>query len=163
MPRLQLTQIHLIPNFHYDVTWHKDMATFMRLSADILLEALDLLDREPSFRYVLDHVTFVEGFLKLHPEQHERLRRHVDSGRIELVGGMYSMMDCDMPDGEAFARQLLYGQRWLERCLGRRARVGWFLDNYGFTPQLPQLLHQAGMDQVEICLWWAPAYMAQHI
>ncbi|MHB0879071.1 MAG: glycoside hydrolase family 38 N-terminal domain-containing protein, partial [Anaerolineae bacterium] len=51
----------------------------------------------------------------------------------------------------------------LERCLGRRARVGWFLDNYGFTPQLPQLLHQAGMDQVEICLWWTPAYMAQHI
>ncbi len=108
-------QIYLIPNFHYDVTWHQSVETFMRISSDILLEALDILDEDPEFRYTVDHATFLEGFLKIHPDQLERLRTHVHSGRLELVGGMYSMMECEIPDGEAFARQLLYGQRWVER------------------------------------------------
>ena len=92
------------------------------------------------------------------------MRQHVASGRLSVVGGMVSMMDCDVPDGEVFARQLLYGQRWLERNLGKHARVGWLIDNYGYTPQLPQLLRSAGMDALEICLWWAPSgFLANRI
>lgn len=155
--------VYLIPNFHYDVTWHKDLATFMAIASDILLEALDLLDQDPAYRFVVDHAAFLQGFVRAHPEQVERLRQHTLSGRLELVGGMFSMMDCDIPEGEAFVRQLLYGQRWLERTIGKRSSVGWFLDVYGFNPQLPQLLRQAGMEQLELCLWWAPEYMAKSI
>ena len=115
-------QINLVPNFHFDLTWHKDVATFMRISAGIFEEALELLEQDPRYRFTIDHVAFIEWFLTTYPEQAARVRRHVASGRLAVVGGMVSMMDCDIPDGETFARQLLYGQRWLAANLGTGPR-----------------------------------------
>jgi alpha-mannosidase len=155
--------VFLIPNFHFDIVWDEDMKAMMRMSGIIFLKALELLDTDPAYRYTVDHVAFLEDFLHRYPDQWERVRAHVRSGRLELVGGMVAMMDCEIPDGEAFARQLLYGQRWLEKNLGKRARVGWFLDNYAFNAQLPQLLKQARIDQVEICMWWAPEQMERDV
>ena len=43
-------------------------------------------------------------------------------------------------------RQLLYGQRYFERTFGARSRVCWLPDCFGFSPALPQLLRQAGID-----------------
>ncbi|HEY9639856.1 MAG TPA: glycoside hydrolase family 38 C-terminal domain-containing protein, partial [Coleofasciculaceae cyanobacterium] len=48
--------------------------------------------------------------------------------------------------GEAIARQLLYGQRYLQRTFGQQGRVAWLPDTFGFNAQLPQLLKQGGVD-----------------
>ena len=43
-------------------------------------------------------------------------------------------------------RQFLYGQRFFEREFGRRARVFWNPDVFGYNGQLPQLMRGAGID-----------------
>ena len=67
-------------------------------------------------------------------------------GRWETLGGMWVEPDTNMPTGETFVRQLLYGQRYFERVFGARSRVCWLPDCFGFSPALPQLLRQAGID-----------------
>ena len=59
---------------------------------------------------------------------------------------MWVEPDTDMPTGEALVRQLLYGQRYFEKTFGKRHDVCWLPDCFGFSPALPQLLLQAGVD-----------------
>ncbi len=75
-----------------------------------------------------------------------RIQRRVATGQWELIGGMWVEPDTNMPTGESLARQLLYGQRYFERSFGARSTVCWLPDCFGFSPALPQLLRQAGID-----------------
>jgi alpha-mannosidase len=61
------------------------------------------------------------------------------------VGGTWIEPDCNLPSGESLVRQLLHGQRFFERELGRRCTELWNPDVFGYTNQLPQLMRGAGM------------------
>ena len=61
---------------------------------------------------------------------------------------MWVEPDTNMPTGESLVRQLLYGQLYFERTFGARSRVCWLPDCFGFSPALPQLLRQAGVELV---------------
>lgn len=112
-----------------------------------------------SFRVALAHIarfagcTFTQSQAQLHawvaehdPALFARVQDAVQHERWIVVGGMWVEPDTNLPCGEMLARQILVGQRWFERNLGRRARVGWLLDSFGFSAQLPQLLRQGGLD-----------------
>ena len=70
----------------------------------------------------------------------------VAAGQWEPIGAMWVEPDTNMPCGESLARQILYGQRYFERAFGQRHRVCWLPDCFGFSPALPQLLRQGGID-----------------
>lgn len=60
-------------------------------------------------------------------------------------------MDCNVPSGESFVRQFLYGQRYFEKHFGSRHDVFWYYDSkfrlpdtFGYSSQLPQIVKQAG-------------------
>jgi alpha-mannosidase len=80
------------------------------------------------------------------PEIFERVRRRVEEGRWEPVGGSWVEPDCQIPSGESMVRQMLYGQRYFQEKFGHRSRVAWLPDAFGFSPALPQLLRGAGME-----------------
>jgi alpha-mannosidase len=75
------------------------------------------------------------------------IRRAVQAGRWSLVNGWWLQPDCNIPSGESFARHALYGQRYLQRQFGRRARVGYNVDSFGHANTLPQLLKLSGLDE----------------
>ena len=61
---------------------------------------------------------------------------------------MWVEPDTNMPTGESFVRQLLYGIRYFDKMFGRerRTNVNWLPDCFGFSPAFPQLLRLAGLD-----------------
>lgn len=61
---------------------------------------------------------------------------------------MWVEPDTNMPTGESFVRQLLYGIRYFDKLFGRERRttVNWLPDCFGFSPAFPQLLRLAGLD-----------------
>ena len=68
-----------------------------------------------------------------------------------------------MPCGESLARQILYGQRYFERAFGQRHRVCWLPDCFGFSPALPQLLRQGGIDSfLTIKVTWSETNKFPH-
>ena len=54
--------------------------------------------------------------------------------------------DCNLPSGESFVRQALYGQRYFLEKFGRAATVGYNVDSFGHHAMLPALLRGAGLD-----------------
>ncbi len=59
---------------------------------------------------------------------------------------MWLESDCNVTGGEALVRQLVYGQRYFEQAFGKRNRVAWLPDVFGFSGGMPQLLRGAGID-----------------
>jgi alpha-mannosidase len=71
-----------------------------------------------------------------------RMKEHVASGRLEIAGDMHAMPDANLPSGESFVRQILYGRRYFATVLGTTSRIGWMLDSFGHHPQVPQIMRK---------------------
>jgi alpha-mannosidase len=74
------------------------------------------------------------------------IKRRIQEGRWEVVGGMWVEPDLNMPDGESLVRQLLVGKRWYKQAYGVDVRIGWNPDSFGYTWQLPQIYKKSGVD-----------------
>ena len=79
------------------------------------------------------------------PELFDEIRARVQEGRWEICGGWWIQPDCNIPSGESFVRQGLYGQRYFEEHLGVTATVGYNVDSFGHVGTLPQILLKSGM------------------
>jgi alpha-mannosidase len=79
--------IHVVSHTHWDREWYLTYEQFRFRLVALVDRLLDLLDRDPSYKYFhLDGQTIVlEDYLEIRPEQEPRLRKAIEPGRI-LIG-----------------------------------------------------------------------------
>ena len=133
-----------IPHTHWEGAVFKTREEYLEMGLPNILRALMLLEKYPHYRFVLDQVCYVRPFLERYPEHAAAFRKCVQDGRLAIVGGTDVMPDVNMPSGESFVRQMLYGKRYYRDALRVDVTVGWQLDTFGHHPQMPQLLTLAG-------------------
>jgi alpha-mannosidase len=133
-----------IPHTHWEGAVFKTREEYLDMGLPNILRALALLKAHPHYRFVLDQACYVKPFLERHPEEEAAFRKFVEEGRLAIVGGTDVMPDVNMPGGESFVRQVLYGKGYFRRTLGVDVTVGWQLDTFGHHPQMPQLLKLGG-------------------
>ncbi|MBI4362295.1 MAG: hypothetical protein HY558_03895 [Euryarchaeota archaeon] len=138
--------IYALPHFHFDFEWWKTLEGYAEDVNEVLRGALDMLDEHPGFCYTLDCYYALRSILDTPDE--ERFRRHLEAGRIEIVGNTLTAPDENLPTGEALVRHFLLGRRRFRERFGVTARVGWMIDEFGHTLQLPQILAKSGMTAV---------------
>lgn len=136
--------LYLIPHTHWEGAVFKTRQQYLEMGLPNILAAIRLLEKYPSYRFALDQVCYVEPFLRRHPEEEPAFRRFLEEGRLEIVGGTEVMPDVNMPGGESFVRQMLYGKRFFRRGFGVEVTTGWLLDTFGHHAQMPQILRLAG-------------------
>ena len=138
--------LYMIGNAHIDPVWlwrwpegfHEVKATFR--------SALDLMNAYDDFIFVSSSALFFEWVEKSDPQMFEEIRQRVREGRWQIVGGWWIEPDCNLPGGESFVRQALYGQLYFKEKFGVTARVGYNVDSFGHHAMLPQLLKKSGLD-----------------
>jgi len=135
---------YIIPHTHWEGAVFKTRDEYLDMGLPNILRALALLKAFPDYRFTLDQVCYVKPFLERYPEEEAAFRRFVDEGRLAIVGGTDVMLDVNMPGGESFVRQVLYGKGYFREQLGVDVTVGWQLDTFGHHAQMPQLLKLAG-------------------
>ena len=133
-----------IPHTHWEGAVFKTREQYLEMGLPNILLALRLLKKHPEYRFTLDQACYVEPFLQRYPEEEAAFRSFVEEGRLAIVGGTDVMPDVNMPSGESFVRQLLYGKGYFRRKLGVDVTTGWQLDTFGHHAQMPQLLKLAG-------------------
>jgi alpha-mannosidase len=131
---------------HIDLAWLWPLEETQRKTQRTFHTVAGLLDRYPEMTFVHSSAEAYELVREADPDLFRRVQELVAGGRWEPVGGMWVEPDATMVCGESIVRQLLWGQCWFERAFDRRHRVGWLPDSFGFTPALPQLLLDAGID-----------------
>ena len=146
-----MLEIHVVSHTHWDREWYLTYEQFrMRLVA-LVDRLLDLLDENPEYKFFhLDGQTIVlEDYLEIRPEQEDRLRRAISSGRI-LVGPWYVMPDEFLVSGESLVRNLVRGHQ-IARTFGTPMPVGYLPDLFGHVSQMPQIWRHFGLDNT--ILW----------
>ena len=107
---------------------------------------LRLMERYPDYRFACSQAQQYAWIRDRAPGLWARIRERVAAGQWLPVGGTWIEPDCNLPAGESLVRQFLYGQRFFEHEFGRRARVFWNPDVFGYNGQLPQIMRGAGID-----------------
>ena len=138
--------LYCIPHTHWEGAVFKTREQYLDMGLPHILKALKLLKAHPAYRFTLDQVCYVRPFIERYPEEAETFRRFVSEGRLTIAGGTDVMPDVNMPSGESFVRQILYGKGYLRRELGLDVTTGWQLDTFGHHAQMPQLLKLAGFE-----------------
>jgi alpha-mannosidase len=138
-------RLALTGHAHLDLAWLWPVAETRRKARRTFASVLGLMDRYEDFVFNQSSAQLYRWIEDDDPGLFERVKQRVAEERWEPVGGSWVEPDCQIPSGEAFARQLFYGQRYFQDTFGRRCTVAWFPDTFGYSPGLPQLLRGAGL------------------
>lgn len=138
--------VWIIPHSHYDAEVFLVEKETLEIGYSALVGALRLMRTDPTYKFTLDQSCLIDPFLRTYPEEREFFQQMIDAGRLEIAGGMYIMPDVNMPSGESFIRQVLFGKQYIEKELKVDVRNAWTLDSFGRHPQMPQLLVKCGYD-----------------
>src|SRR5689334_386640 len=108
----------VIPHTHWEGAVFKTREEYLEIGLPHILTALNLLRTHPKYRFVLDQVAYVKPFLERFPEEAPEFRKFVAEGRLQIVGANDVMLDVNIPSGESWVRQALYGKEYYKRVLG---------------------------------------------
>lgn len=110
------------------------------------LPFVQLLLRHPFFRAGLHYSGgLLEWIEKAHPEYFESLKKLVQRGQVELVGGgFYEPILIAIPKEDA-REQIERLAEYISRNFGQRPRGAWLAERV-WEPQLPSLLAPAGVE-----------------
>ena len=138
-------KVTLTGHAHIDLAWLWPVAETRRKIRRTWSSMLRLMEHYPEFTFNQSSAQAYKWMEEDDPELLDQVKHRVAEGRWEPVGGSWTEPDCQVTGGEAFARQLFYGQRYFEKTFGLRNTVAWLPDVFGFSGGIPQLLQLAGI------------------
>lgn len=136
----------MIGNAHLDPVWLWNWQEGFQEAKATFKSALDRMEEDEEFVFTCSSAAFYEWIEKNNPAMFEQIKKRVAEGRIELAGGWWVQPDCNIPSGESFIRQGLYGQRYFLKKFGKMAVTGYNVDSFGHNGNLPQILKKSGLD-----------------
>lgn len=136
---------YLIGNAHLDPVWQWRWQEGASEARATFASALARMKEFPDFVFTCAGAGIYEWIEETAPAMFEEIRERVREGRWVIVGGMWIQPDCNLPSGESFVRQVLYSQRYFKEKFGVESKVGYNVDSFGHSANLPQILSKAGM------------------
>lgn len=138
--------LHMIGNAHLDPVWLWQWQEGFQETKATFRSALDRMKEYDDFIFTNSSAANYEWIENNEPEMFEEIKQRIKEGRWEIVGGWWVQPDCNIPSGESFVRQGLYGQHYFKEKFGVTAKVGYNVDSFGHHGMLPQILKKSGMD-----------------
>jgi len=137
---------HYISGTHWDREWYRPFQEFRLLLVELVDDLLNLMEGDNGFEYFhLDGQTCVlEDYLEIRPENADRLRKLIQSGRI-LIGPWFTMPDLFCPDDESLIRNFLTGRRICREWGVEPMPVAYTCDMFGHPSQMPQIYAGFGL------------------
>lgn len=136
--------IHLIFNAHIDPVWLWPWQASLDEILATCRSACDRLDAHPALTFSRGEAWVYREIERLDPALFARIRRFVEQGRWEIVGGWWVQPDCNLPSGFAFEHQIGEGKRYFMDRFGAFPEVAYNVDSFGHAATLPGYLRAAG-------------------
>lgn len=136
----------MIGNAHLDPVWLWQWQEGFQEVKATFRSVLDRMKEYDDFFFTSSSAACYEWVEENEPAMFEEIRERVQEGRWVIDGGWWIQPDCNVPGGESFVRQGLYGQRYFREKFGVTAKTGYNVDSFGHNGNLPQILKKSGMD-----------------
>jgi len=133
--------VFAIGHAHIDPVWRWNKEEGYAEVFATLRSALDRLREYPEVGFIASSAQFYEWVANTDVSMFNEIRKRVDEGRWNIVGGWWIEPDLNCPLGESLIRQGLYGQTFFQKNFGKKATVGFNPDSFGHPWTLPQILN----------------------
>ncbi|XP_030387439.1 lysosomal alpha-mannosidase-like isoform X2 [Scaptodrosophila lebanonensis] len=153
-----MLNVHLIPHTHDDVGWLKTVDQYYYGSETLIQKAgvqyiidsvVDALLRDPNKRFIyVESAFFFKWWREQTSELQEKVKMLVNEGRLEFIGGAWSMNDEATTHYQSVIDQFAWGLRRLNDTFGEcgRPRVGWQIDPFGHSREMASMFANMGFD-----------------
>jgi len=137
---------YFLGHSHMDAAWLWPFAETIEVFPKTCETVLRLMEKYPDFCFCQSSAQYYEWLEESHPETFEKVKRRVEEGRWEIVGGTWVEPDGNLPSGESFVRQFLYGKRYFKEKFGVDVKIAWMPDSFGYAWTLPQIMKKSGLE-----------------
>ena len=136
----------MIGNSHIDPVWLWNWQEGFEVVRSTFRSALDRMKEDKKFIFTSAGAVYYKWIENVDHDMFNEIKKRIKEGRWCIVGGWWIQPDCNIPNGESFVRQGLYGQRYFWDKFGKIAKVGYNVDSFGHNGMLPQILKKSGID-----------------
>ncbi len=134
-------------DFHFDTTYHQEQRTYALGAFHITKSIVERLISNPDFKATLSEIDYLHPYYSLYPHHREEIKKDFKTGRAE-ADCFYNQPNDLTSSGEAFVRNLVYGQLYHRDVLGRISSAYVPGDVFGHFSQMSQVCKKGGCNYI---------------
>jgi len=108
-----MKKLHLVSNAHIDPVWQWEWEEGATVAISTFRTAADLCEQFDGFIFNHNEAKLYMWVEEYEPELFIRIQKLVAAKKWNIMGGWIVQPDCNLPAGESFVRQSLYGIGYL--------------------------------------------------
>ncbi|XP_071080920.1 alpha-mannosidase 2-like [Haliotis cracherodii] len=142
----------VVPHSHQDPGWLSTFSQYYNsYTKETLDSAVEQLMKQPTWKFIWAEMIFLARWWETaSQEKKEKFLKLVADGRLEIVTAGWVMSDEANVHYEAMLDQLIEGHQWLKSNIGVEAKTGWSIDQFGYSPTMPYLMKNSGIENLVI-------------
>jgi len=138
--------LYVVGYAHLDTEWRWE---YPQVIDEYLRKTMEdnflLLDKYPHYIFNFSGANRYRLMKEYFPADFARLKKFVNEGRWFPAGSSMEEGDVNAPSAETIIRQILYGNNWFRKQLGRASAEYMLPDCFGFPSSLPTILAHSGV------------------
>src|ERR1700683_4507514 len=138
--------LYVVGYAHLDTEWRWEypqvIDEYIRKTME---ENFKLLDKYPHYIFNFSGANRYRFMKEYFPADFARVKKYVDEGRWFPAGSSMEEGDVNAPSAEGIIRQILYGNNWFRKELGKASAEYMLPDCFGFPASLPTILAHSGV------------------
>jgi alpha-mannosidase len=143
---LKQRRIELLGHAHLDLAWLWPVSETWQVAERTFQSVLQLQQAFPDLIFGHSTPALYAWIEANRPELFTAIQAQIAAGKWEVIAGLWIEPELNMANGESIARQVLYGQRYVQEKFGKVSKIAWLPDTFGFCWQLPQILKQGEVE-----------------
>ena len=144
-------KLYLVCNAHIDPVWLWEWEEGAAETLSTFRTAVKLCQEFENFVFCHNEALLYKWVEMYDPELFVSIHKLVQQGRWHIMGGWYVQPDCNLPSGESFVRQILFGKKYFDRKFGSNPETAINFDPFGHTRGLVQILKKSGYSSYIFC------------
>jgi alpha-mannosidase len=138
--------LYVVGYAHLDTEWRWE---YPQVISEYLRKTMEdnfvLIDKYPHYIFNFSGANRYRFMKEYFPSDFAKLKKYVEAGRWFPAGSSMEEGDVNAPSAEAIIRQVLYGNNWFRKELGRASAEYMLPDCFGFPSSLPTILAHSGV------------------
>ncbi len=146
-----MKKYHLVSNAHLDPVWQWDWEEGAAAALSTFRSAARFCREFEGYIFCHNESLLYRWVEEYEPTLFSEIQELVRLGKWHIMGGWHDQPDCNLPSGEAFARQVTEGRRYFAEKFGVEPTTAINFDPFGHTRGLVQILAKSGYDSYLFC------------
>jgi len=138
--------LYVVGYAHLDTEWRWEYPQVINeYLRNTLQDNFKLIEKYPHYVFNFSGANRYRLMKEYYPADFEKLRQYVKEGRWFPAGSSMEEGDVNTPSAETIIRQILYGNDWFRKELGKASAEYMLPDCFGFPASLPTILAHSGV------------------